>query len=152
MKNVKSLLLVLLCVLFITGCGEKTIKCTNKISAEGVEYTADYEIVQKDDTHVKSVKTKEVIISSDSDYLQSTKDSLEQTYGASNKQYGGYSCKVTVEKDKLTSDCTVDYEKMDLKKFVEDNPSAKIFIDDDYKATIEGVKKTYEQLGAKCEE
>ena len=157
MKKLTYGFLVLLCVVFMTGCGSddsssyKIEKCTNKMSTNNMEYTANYELRLKDDTHVKSVKTTETIKSSDSDYLTTTKESIEELYDNVNNQYGGYSCSVKISGDTLTSECVIDYEKMDLKQYIQDNPSAKVIADDDYKATSEGLKSTYKALGAKCE-
>lgn len=157
MKKLAYGFLVLLCVVFITGCGSddsssyKTEKCTNKMSTNDMEYTADYELRLKDDTHVKSVKTTETIKSSNSDYLDTTKKSIEDLYDNVNKKYGGYSCSVKISGDTLTSECVIDYDKMDLKQYIQDNPTAKVIVDDDYKATVEGLKTTYKALGAKCD-
>ena len=157
MKKLAYGFLVLLCVVFITGCGSddsssyKTEKCTNKMSTNDMEYTADYELRLKDDTHVKSVKTTETIKSSNSDYLDTTKKSIEDLYDNVNKKYGGYSCSVKISGDTLTSECVIDYDKMDLKQYIQDNPTAKVIVDDDYKATVEGLKSTYKALGAKCD-
>lgn len=152
MKKIKYLLVALLVGVLLTGCGKgKVVKCTNTINQDGIEYTATYEISLDSDDYVKKVETTEVLVSDDSSYLDATKQTTEELYSASNKAYGGYDYSVKVSGNKLTAKCTIDYSKMDVKKFVEDNPSLESFASSDNKVKLEGVKRIYEALGAKCE-
>ena len=41
---------------------------------------------------------------------------------------------------------------MNVKKYVEDNPSLTNFADENNNVKLSGVKSIYSQLGAKCEE
>lgn len=153
MKKIKYLLFVLLVGLFVTGCGsnEKTMKCTTSINNNSLDYSATYEISYTEDEIVKSVKTTEVLKSDDSDYLNQAKESAEDLYKNANSEYGGYSYNVKVSGNTLTSKCTVDYTKMNVKKYVEDNPSLTNFSDKDNNVKLDGVIQIYEALGAKCE-
>lgn len=153
MKKIKYLLVVLLAVVFVTGCGSsnKTLKCTNKIEVEGINYSATYEIVYDSDEHVKEVTSTETIKSDDEDYLTEAKESSEQLYKSNDKTYGGYNYKISVSGDTLTSKCTIDYSKMDVKKYVEDT-GLEDFADKDNNVKLSGVISIYEQLGATCEE
>ena len=120
MKKIKYLLIVLLAVVFVTGCGSsnKTLKCTNKIETDGLNYSATYEISYDKDEHVKEVTTTETIKSDDSDYLDQAKEASEQLYKNNAESYGGYDFKISISGKTLTSKCTIDYTKMDVKKYV----------------------------------
>ena len=92
------------------------------------------------------------LISEDSDYLAESKTAAEDLYGSYNNAYGGYKYNVSINGDTLTSKCTVDYTKMNVKKYVEDNPSLTNFADENNNVKLSGIKSIYSQLGAKCEE
>ena len=81
-------------------------------------------------------------------YLQSV---LNQTYSKTNETYGGYDFKITKDGNTLTADTTIDYNKMDLKKYVEDNSSLKPYVNDNNMLTTDGLKTLYTSLGASCE-
>lgn len=152
MKKVKYLLVALLVGVLLTGCGSgKVIKCTNNIEQGGIKYSATYEISLDKDNNVKSVQTTETVNSEDASYLEAAKQSAEELYKTSNQTYGGYDYSVKISGNTLTSKCTIDYNKMNVKKFVEDN-GLENFVDSNNKVKVEGVKRIYEALGAKCEE
>lgn len=151
MKKVLVLLPIML--LCLTGCGEKsgTIKCelSTKDVVNGYEVTAEYNIYYTGDL-VDSVKTTEVVTSTDEDILSQFEDTLNDTYSVYNDTYGGYTYKVDRTDGKVTSNVTIDYEKMDLEQFVEDQPTLKSFVKDN-KLLVEGLKASYEEMGATCE-
>ena len=57
---------------------------------------------------------------------------------------------VTREEKKVTSDVTIDYSEMDIKEFVEDQPTLNSYVEDG-KFLVEGIKALYESMGATCE-
>ncbi len=150
MKNLKYLLVVLLVCIFVTGCGEgKTVKCTVKNDSSG--YEATYKIYVKDDKYVSKVVATEIVKSDDSSYLAQVKEQVESIYKETNNTYGGYSYNVKVSGGKLTAECTMDYAKMNVSKYIEDNPSLTNFADENGNVLLSGVKSIYSQLGATCE-
>lgn len=153
MKKIKYLVLALLLGVLVTGCGSsnKTLKCTNKKSLDSIEYEATYEIVYDKNDFVKEVTTIETVVSEDEEYLEQAKESAEQLYKEANDAYGGYSFTVSISGNKMTSKCTIDYTKMDVKKYVEDSGLTD-FADSDNNVKLSGVTSIYKNLGAKCEE
>ena len=137
----------------MTGCGSnnKTLKCTNKIETDELKYSSTYEIVYDSDKKVKEVNTKEVITSEDESYLEEAKKSSEQLYEENNKEYGGYDYKITINGNTLTSKCTIDYSKMNVKKYVKDNNLTN-FADSNDNVLLSSLIEIYKTLGAECEE
>lgn len=78
------------------------------------------------------------------------KTNLDNQYKTYNDKYGGYKYKITLNKNKVISNVTVDYKKYDMKKFSIDNAAMKEYIDKDYNYTIDGAKRYYNSIGAKC--
>ena len=152
MKKIKYLLLLMALGVVLTGCGSssKKMKCTNKIAANGIEYTSEYEVTYDKDEYVLEVSTIETLKSDDSDYLEQTKEATETIYKSSNETYGGYTWSVKVSGDTLTSKGSCDYGKSDMKKYAEDNGLTD-FVDSNGKVKLSSVKALYEALGAKCE-
>ena len=151
MKKIKYLLLLIALGVIMTGCGsEKKLKCTNKIAANGIEYTSVYEVTYDKDEYVLKVSTTETLKSDDSDYLEQTKETTETIYKSSNETYGGYTWSVKVSGDTLTSKGSCDYEKSDMKKYAEDNGLTD-FVESNGKVKLSSVQSLYEALGAKCE-
>lgn len=152
MKKVKYLLVALLFGVLLTGCGSstKSLKCTNKLSTDTVDYKATYEIKYDSDNYVKEVVSTETVKSDDKDYLEQTKEVTEELYKQSNDTYGGYSYKVSISGNTLTAECTIDYSKMDVEKYVEET-GLENFIDSKKNVLLSGVKQIYKELGATCE-
>lgn len=143
-----------LLVLF-TGCGtakEKTVDCTLKStnSVQGYTLNSTYTIYYKGNS-VNSVKTKEVVESEDESILDYFEETLRTSYESAQETYGGY--KNTVERDdtKVTSTTEIDYNEMDMKKYIDDNTAVKSYVNKDNKFTLSGIKSVYESMGAVCE-
>ncbi|MBR4633978.1 DUF1307 domain-containing protein [bacterium] len=76
------------------------------------------------------------------------KNALEETYKPyKNLKFYDYDIKTT--KNTLTSKVTINYEKIDMNKFLEINQST-IFIENG-KVSLEKLKSYYELIGATCE-
>lgn len=153
MKKFAKILVVFIGIIFLAGCGNsKTVtKCTldSDQSANGYSLKSEYNIYATGDV-VTSVKTTEVVTSDKENILNYFETTLKTQYTAANKSYGGYSFDVKKSDNKITSNVTIDYNKMNLKKFVEDNASMKSYVNKDNKITLSGAKKLYESLGATC--
>ena len=143
-------ILLLICILLLCGCGTKTMKCTSKNEQQKYTLTSEYTINYKGSV-VKSVNTVETFESSDTELLSKTENSFNKTFEKNNELYGGYDYKVTNSNGKVVSTVTVDYNKMDLEKFIKDNEAMKAYVNDKNQVTLEGIKKLYESTGAKCE-
>lgn len=155
-KGIKILGLVCALSLF-AGCGtkaaqEETIKCTmtSNMVANGYRLDSEYVVHAKGDI-VSSVETIETVTSSNSTILDYFKETLDTTYSSYNSNYGGYTNTITVDGDKLVSKTTVDYSKMDMKKFIEDNSAMTSYVNSNNEMLKNGVISMYEALGAVCE-
>lgn len=148
MKKIKFLCLLLL----LTGCSKAELVkvCTINTIDEDTNYTikSTFRIYAKDES-VEQVKIKEIIKAQDNEELEILKEMLNSTYESANKEYGGYTNKIEEEKNKIISNTTIDYTKMDLKKYVKDNPAMDEYIKNN-KISIDGIISIYEEMGASC--
>lgn len=148
----KTLLLITsIITLFLVGCGsssDKVMKCSLDTNLGDYSLKTEYE-VHHDGKYVKSIKTVETVTSSDSSLIDQMETYMKSMYETLSSTYGGYDYKVSKTGDKVISNVTVDYTKINLKKLVEDDETAKEFVEGD-KVTIEGIKKTYKNLGITC--
>lgn len=156
MKKGVKFLVVSLFVILLVGCSSKdekvvkTCKLNRDQSASGYTLNSTYKIHATNNV-VTSVETEEVVTSENKqirDYFEST---LKTSYETAEKAYGGYTYTVKNEGNKVSSNVTIDYTKMDLEKFINSNTAMKAYVNKDNKITLEGAKKIYEGLGATCE-
>lgn len=149
----KLILLVPALLLSLTGCATQTgtINCTlsSKDVVNGYELDSVYKINYTGD-YVDSVETVEVVTSDSDSILDTFETTLNDSYSATSEAYGGYTYEVTREEKKVTSDVTIDYSEMDIKEFVEDQPTLNSYVEDG-KFLVEGIKALYESMGATCE-
>lgn len=157
MKKVINLLVILVGVIFIAGCkynlpGQKVTKCTldNDQSKSGYKTIVTYNIYSKNDV-VSKVSYEEVLTSENTTILKYFEDLNKKQFEQQNKTYGGYSFDVKAEKNKIISNVTINYSKLDMNKFIKDNSAMKSYVDENNKFTLKGAKTMYESLGAKCE-
>lgn len=154
MKNIFKILFVFIIIFLVSGCkSEKEIvkKCelNSNQSKLGYSLKSKYEVHAKGDV-VNKVITKEVITTTNTKVLDTFDKYLKDTYKESNDKYGGYKYKLTRKDNKITSDVTIDYNKMNIKKFIKDNSAVKDYTNKVNKITLDGVIKMYEKLGATC--
>jgi uncharacterized lipoprotein YehR (DUF1307 family) len=155
MKKLIYVVLFLALIVLLKGCKEKEVitKCSltdNQVNS-GYKTKNEYEIYSKDEI-VNKVTIKQVITSNNEELLNKFKKDLEESYKNNNSRYKGYSVKIDLKKNKLIAESTINYDKMDLNKFIKDNKAMKEFINKDNKLTLQGAKKMYLNIGAKCEE
>ena len=150
-KLLKSSLLLILLVIFTTGC-TKVTKCTltSNQSASGYTLKSTYNIYSNKDV-VDKVEWTEEYESKNTTTLAYFEKQLNDQYKSNNDKYKGYTYTVTNENGKVISKVTLDYSVMDIDKFIEDNPAMKSFMNSDNKVTLEGQKAIYETAGATCE-
>ncbi len=152
MKRILKLLFVFIFMALLSGCGKNTLtKCTmtSDQSKSGYVINTEYNIYSNKNL-VNQVVIKEVVESKNNTILAYFKNQLEKQYKANNNAYKGYAYKVTNKDGKVTAEVTIDYSKMDLKKYIKDNPAMKSYVDKNNKPTLKGVKNMYESSGAKC--
>ena len=77
-------------------------------------------------------------------------DLLKKQYKSQNDKYGGYTFDVQTKDGVITSKVTIDYKKMNLNKYIQDNSEMKSYINKDNNFTLNGVKSMYKALGAEC--
>ena len=157
MKKGIKLLSIFIGIIFIGGCslpfvGQDVTKCTldNDQSKSGYKVKSTYNIYSKNGV-VSKVSTEEVLTSENTTILKYFEDLNKKQYEAQNKNYGGYNYDVKADKNTVTTTVTIDYKKMNLKKFIEENSAMKSYVNKDNKFTLKGAKTMYESLGAKCE-
>lgn len=148
--------LVMVLSFCLVGCAsekETVVKCklTNNSGISGYKVNSTYTIYSKGNV-VDKVVTKEVATSDSKEVLDVLEETLKSTYETTNKTYGGYTFDVKRDDTSITSNVTIDYNKMDLDKYVKDNSALKAYVNKNNKLTTEGVKKIYTSMGATCEE
>ncbi len=149
----KKLALFLFGTLIFTGCSsskeELALKCsyTKDLNTYG-QIEANYEVYAKDG-YVTKVNSKEYVTSDNEQLLTSYEQSLSLSYLNQNAKYGGYTNKVSIDGNKLTSVTDIDYSKVDLNQMSKDNSIINNYVKNG-KLELDGIKKIYEALGATC--
>lgn len=154
LKNKKNIIIivcggVVVLLLLILLFGGKTTKCSMESKQKEYTINTDYKIKAKGSI-VKTVTIKQVIESKNKTVLKNFKKQLEEQYKSNKSAYGGYTYKVSLKGNKVTTNVTIDYNKMDLDKFVKTNVAMKEYVNKDNKLTLDGAKKMYKSTGAKC--
>lgn len=142
--------------LLCTGCNAtnneiKIMNCDLKStnSVQGYTLTSKYTVYYTGDS-VNSVETKEEVKSDEESILDYFEKTLTNTYETANENYGGYDNNITRSDNSITSITKIDYNKMDMKKYIDDNTAVKSYVNSDNKFTIDGIKSIYEAMGAIC--
>ena len=151
MKKLIKFLAIGVGIALLSGCNNNVVTCTleSNDTTSGYSIKSTYEIHSKNDV-VSKVKTTEEIKSENDSILDYFESSLNSQYEVSNNQYGGYKYKVTKKNNTVKSVSTVDYNKMDLEKYINDNSALKEYVNSDNKISLKGIKTLYESLGATC--
>ena len=152
MKKIFKISFVFMLAILLTGCKKQVVtKCSlsSDQSPSGYTIETNYQIYSIDN-EVNKVKSIEVVESKNKTVLSYFKKQLEEQYKSYNKEYGGYEYNITNKDGKVTVDLTIDYTKMDITKFVNDNPAMKEYVNKDNKITLKGIKAMYNSIGATC--
>ena len=153
----KKIILLIIITVLVTGCfgnNKYDIDICSQISdqsASGYKVSTNYEIYSKNGI-VDKVIISDVVDSKDKNILNFFKLQYENQYRNLNDKYGGYTYKVKIKNNKVISDVTINYKKFNMKSFVKDNKAMEVYINDDKRITLEGIKKMYSNIGASCKQ
>ena len=154
MEKTIKIIFTFMLVIILVGCkSEKLVsKCssTSNQTTNGYIIKSDYDIYADKDV-VNKVVTTETITSNNNTILAYFEKQLKNQYKSYNKTYSGYSYKITNEKVKVVCEVTIDYTKLDMKKFIKDNPAMKTYVNKNNKLTVKGLKNMYKSTGASCQ-
>ncbi len=141
------ILLSLVVLLITSGHKSGKMKCVYTSTSDVIETSSIYLITYKNNI-VSNLETREVIVSNDKNMLDEYKTALELVYS----EYNGleyYDNSVTLKKNKLTTITKVNYEKLDINKFISiDKNNKDLFTNNQVKLST--LKKIYKKNGAKC--
>lgn len=140
-------------LLLLTGCNKEVItKCefTSDQSTSGYIINTKY-IIYSNKKLVNKVVTEQEITSENNTVLNYYEKQLKELYKNNNDNYGGYSYTITNKNGKIVSKTTMDYDKINLKKYIIDNPAMKNYLNKKNQVTLKGIIKMYKLTGAKCE-
>lgn len=149
----KKVFLLIPLLVFLTGCNTKTgsINCTlsarDVVNGYGLESNYKINYTGK---YVDSANTYEVVTSNIDSIIDNFEKTLNASYSAVANAYGGYTYEIIKEEGKIISVVDIDYKKMNLEQYVEDQPTLKSYVKDG-KLLVEGLKSLYESMGATCE-
>ena len=152
----KKILTLFVCVFMLTACaskGEKVVKTCKLTSTDvvsGYEIQSEY-IIYGTDNIANKVSTTETISSSNEEILNHFENTLTDTYNRMKESYGGYKHELIKEDGKIISKTTIDYEKMDLKKYLKDNENMNKNVDSKGRILVDKLESIYKDLGATCD-
>lgn len=128
---------------------EKTTTCTQKTNTDEYKLINEY-VIYSTDEYVDKVVTTETIESDNEDILDTLEDYVDELYSTYDKKYGGYTYNIERKNGKLVAKTTIDYKKMDLEEFANDNEDFEKYIKND-KLLLSGVKELYKSMDIECE-
>ena len=159
-KHIEIILLIIVIFLIVLTiialCNKKSNLKVNKCilesdqSASGYVSTTTYTIYYENEI-VEKVEQKEEIKSQDKNILDFFNKQYSSQYKNINSLYGGYTYEIKENKDSLVSEITIDYEKINMNKFLEDNPGMKNYVNENKKIEVNKIKEMYTNIGATCE-
>lgn len=152
MKKYINLILIICLSLLLAGCRESknVLKCSSLSKQSNYSIKTNYEIESSKDI-VEKVIIEQIIESNDSNILDEFKRQFLEQYKANNISYGGYKYSVKIKENKLTAKIDIDYDKVDMQKFIKDNGAMKDYVNKKNQFTLNSAKKLYQSTGAKCE-
>lgn len=148
----KKGIILLVLIAFTIGCGSKDgrVICNYQSENKDDNYkiSSRYIIYYKENM-VTTVKTEEVVTSTNKAVIEKFEDEYTKTYEKNVKKYDGYSYKIDSSSKRLTVNSTFDYSKIGVKELVKADSSLKEYVKGN-KISKEGMKKFYEKIGATC--
>ena len=153
-KVLFSIALVFMVAIFLTGCEipEKKITCklTSNQESSGYVLNTTYTIFYKESI-VSKINIQEEIKSDSETILSYFEKYLKEQYDSNKELYGGYTNEVTKKDKTVNTNVTVDFNELNINKYIEDNPAMKSFVDSNNKMKVSGMKTLYESMGATCD-
>ena len=152
----KKLFISLALIIVIGGClfyfimRPKKTTCILKINQEPYDLVVTKYTIYSKDGLVTKVLSKQTVKSNDKKRLEEVKENINNNYKTLNDKYSGYSYKSIIIKNTLISTIIIDYKKVDMKKFTNDNGAMKEYVNDNKQFTLTGAKKYYKSIGANC--
>jgi hypothetical protein len=143
------LLIITVLVVCMIVFRDRKMICTLKINQDNYTIDTTYTIFYKKDI-VQNVKIDETVSSSDSSVLDQFESDWEEQYKYNQDTYGGYTYKINKKKGKVVSNVKVDYQEMNMKRFLRINNAMKEYVNENNQVTISGIQKMYVQSGAIC--
>lgn len=129
---------------------DKIINCTLNNDYGNYVLKSNYFINSKEGV-VLYVEAKEEISSKNKEVLEFQRQVFKVMYESSNNLYGGYDIKISDKSNTAVFEVKIDYEKMDIERYLEDQIALKNYYKD--KGLLdEGLKVYYESRGAVCKE
>lgn len=175
MNKFRKYLAIVLCIGLITGCSDnkEEKKLTENISSEinldekdasavchvDYDYTnsngfvsgSKFIIYADRNNIVTRIIGRQIAESNDQSVLDTFEQSLEENYSVSS-QYGGYDYEINQKGNRLTVDTNIDYTVLDMEAMATDNEELKVYLNKDYKFTLDSVQSMYMAVGVECEE
>ena len=149
----RSLFFISAMLFILVGCStdeQKMLTCRIGDVSSGENESREYKIYYTGDYLDKIQITS--IFTGEWDYLQNMKEAGIKAYDSQNNDYGGFVYDYEILFDTLTEKITIDYTKVNVKKYFDDNPSSIGELNSDKtKITWKSAKKEYEKAGATCE-
>lgn len=140
-------ILLILGIVIINRPRSGVMRCIYTSSNDVMDVNSIYKIIYKKN-NVTELYTKEEIISNDKDMLDNYKLTLDYTYSKYD-DLDNYNNKVILKNKKLTTITRINYDKIDIDKFISiDKSNKKLFTDSHVK--LKTLKNIYEEKGAKC--
>ncbi len=149
MKKRNLLLIMIVGLLFITGCN-KTTKCTLETDADAYKIKAEYTVTYDGNKNVVNVESNEVVTSDDETVLDTFETSIKQQLDVY-KDLKYYDYSIDREEGKITQSTKINYAKLNIDDFTSINSAASSMFNDG-KLKLDTILSVYKTLGAKCEE
>lgn len=143
-----AILLIALIIFIIIKSGPYNglLNCTYKNNTNTMNTVLNYNLSFKN-KNVTKLETEEIIESDDEELIKTYKESIEEL----SKKYDGlkyYKTNITNKNNKLIVKTTIEYNKIDMKKYLQIEGD-KSYIKNN-KLKVKKIKEIYEKNGATC--
>ena len=146
-STIICIILIIVFSIYYLKFRNNTMICTYSTQADVYAMKTKY-IVKYKNGIVDNVSTEEVFTKYDEETLKEYKSTLENMYMPySNLDYYDYS--ITIKDNQVISKININYKKLNMKKFIEIDSNNKKMLTNN-KVTINKIKKTYKNNGARC--
>ena len=144
---------VIVLIVIIINNKSKVITCAQTSDQPNLGYKTETTIeISYDGNLVKSIKSIKKIEATDKEKLTEQIYNYASQYDLNNASYGGYTNSLNTSDDThATFVGEINYEKVDMQKFIKDNPAMEQYTENG-KVSKDGAKKMYETSGFSCKE